>query len=216
MNLNFCSAGPSGESTNASSIGRFDDDYADQSAKRMRSETTSHEIDRDLQRHRIEAQDSDTAPPLDDAGVGALNINGGPDPDQENKNDEVGESHADTTAAAVRVSAYSGLNKMSTSSQDISDDEDWYMAGPPDEVVVGKTPKESIDLVNRVRGLYRILDLVGETGSNGLGTRQPFLVFFMLLIIPSLISRQNRHLSNFAWAIHQRSLSGCLLISGRC
>jgi hypothetical protein len=158
MRLNFCSAGPSGESTDASSIGRLDDDYADQSAKRMRSETTSHEIDRDLQRRHIEAQDSDAAPPLDDAGVGALNINGGPVPDQENKNGEVGKSHADTAAAAVRVFKCSWLTTIPTSSQDISDDEDWYMAGPPDEVVVGQTPKESIDLVYRVRGLYRILD----------------------------------------------------------
>jgi hypothetical protein len=62
-------------STGVSSIGRIedgDDNDDAQSAKRVRSETTSNNIDRDNQRRRIGTQDSDVVPTSDGADVGAL------------------------------------------------------------------------------------------------------------------------------------------------
>jgi hypothetical protein len=102
--------------------------------------------------HRVDAQDSDVVPPSDGAAVGALDINA-----------SLGQRQGGAPIPPQDVS--------SVSSQGTLDDDDLYMSDPGtgNASPVDREPAVSIDLVHRVQGMYRILDLVSETSSGGLG-----------------------------------------------
>jgi hypothetical protein len=74
--------------------------------------------------------------------------------------------------------------------------------------------KDTHDLVHSIKSMYRVLDLISEQGSGGLGD----FIFLSEPPFESLIflSGQNYHCAGFTPDIHQCHMSRCICVSDKC
>src|SRR5258706_5054210 len=81
----------------------------------------------------------------------------------------------------------------------------------PIDVVMHDEPKgNDPDLLYRIRGLYRLLDLIDEQGSGGAGMINAPYATLSRLKLPLFPSRQGHHRSRVRGEVCQRHLPGCL------
>ncbi len=81
----------------------------------------------------------------------------------------------------------------------------------PIGVVMDKEPKgNDPDLLYRIRGLYRLLDLINEQGSGGAGMIDAPYATLSRLKLPLFPSGQGHHRSRVRGEVCQRHLPGCL------
>ena len=84
-------------------------------------------------------------------------------------------------------------------------------AEDPIDVVMHDEPKgNDPDLLYRIRGLYRLLDLINEPGSGGAGVIKTSYTTLSRLKLPLFPSGQGHHRSRFRGEACERHLPGCL------
>ena len=81
----------------------------------------------------------------------------------------------------------------------------------PIAVVMHDEPEGSDpDLLSRIRGLYRLLDLINEQGSGGAGMIKAPYTTLLRLKLPLFPSGQGHHRSRVRGEVGERHLPGCL------
>lgn len=130
--------------------------------------------------------------------------------DEESDNDDLYYDPVDTDSGDNSSSAF-----IWTSAKVEDSPEHTVMRLPEtvEERLFDRDPLNSLDLVARIDGMFRILDLVSEQGSGGLGIHFSAIRSQFCLTLNITCSGQDHNRSSRIKSIHERIISRCLYLS---